>query len=297
MSNTGPILIVGKSGRVAQDLVAEAARLGVAAHAVGRPEVDVEHPETITRVMMHVRPCAVINAAAVGVVDEAERDPARAFALNRDGAGRVASAASGAAIPFLHISTDFVFDGNKRTPYREEDEPAPVNAYGRSKLAGEEEVLAHPSAFVFRTAWVYGPHGNNFLTAMLRLAEKQDSVRVVADQVGSPTAGAELARALLDIAGRLVAGSGASPGIYHLAGSGETSWCGLAETIFSGWARRGHRVPRTEPIAMAEWPSPAQRPPYSALDCGKLERAFGIRLPRWQESVERCLDALHHAKA
>jgi len=293
----GSILIVGKSGRVAQDLMAEAARLGVAAHAAGRPEVDIEHPETIARVMMHVRPCAVINAAAVGMVDEAERDPARAFALNRDGAGRLASAASGADIPFLHISTDFVFDGNRRTPYREEDEPAPVNAYGRSKLAGEEEVLVHPRAFVFRTAWVYGPHGNNFLTTMLRLAEKQNSVRVVADQVGSPTAGADLARALLGIAARLAAGFGASPGIYHLAGSGETSWHSLAEEIFSGWARRGHRVPRIEPIAMAEWPSPARRPPYSALDCGKLERAFGIRLPPWQESVERCLDALHHAKA
>ena len=293
----GPILIAGKSGRVAQDLVAEAAHLAVAAEARGRPELDIEDADATARVVAAVRPCAIVNAAAVGMVDEAERDHARAFALNRDGAARLAAAAARAKIPFLHISTDFVFDGHKRTPYREDDAPAPVNAYGRSKLAGEQAVCeAHPSAFVFRTAWVYGPHGNNFLTAMLRLAEKQDSVRVVADQVGSPTAGADLARALLDIAGRLAAGFQASPGVYHLTGSGETSWRGLAEAIFAGWARRGKRVPRIEPIAMADWPSPAQRPPYSALDCGKLERAFGIRLPPWQESVERCLDALH-AKA
>jgi len=298
MADPNPILIAGKSGRVAQDLVAEAARLGVAARALGRPELDIENADTIARVIAATRPCGIVNAAAVGMVDEAERDHARAFALNRDGAARLAAAAAREKIPFLHISTDFVFDGGKRTPYREDDAPAPLNAYGRSKLAGEQAVReAHPSAFVFRTAWVYGPHGNNFLTAMLRLAEKQDSARVVADQTGSPTAGADLARALLDIASRLAGSFQASPGIYHLAGSGETSWHGLAEAIFSGWARRGNRVPRLEPIAMADWPSPAQRPPYSALDCGKLERAFGIRLPAWQESVERALDALHPAKA
>src|SRR5262245_28983466 len=229
MAAAGPILIAGKSGRVAQDLVAEAARIALPTRAFGRPELDIEDDDAIARVMAAARPCAIVNAAAVGMVDEAERDPPRAFALNRDGAARLATAAAREKIPFLHISTDFVFDGGKRTPYREDDAPAPVNTYGRSKLAGEQAVRdAHPAAFVFRTAWVYGPHGNNFLTAMLRLAEKQDAVRVVADQTGSPTAGADLAGALLDIAGRLAAGFRASPGVYHLAGSGETTWHGLA---------------------------------------------------------------------
>jgi dTDP-4-dehydrorhamnose reductase len=131
---------------------------------------------------------------------------------------------------------------------------------------------------------------------MLRLAETQDVVRVVADQYGSPTAGADLARALLDIAARRATAPSEASGIYHLAGTGETSWHGLAEAIFAGWARRGHRVPHVEPISMAEWPSPAQRPPYSALDCRKVECVFGIRLPCWEESVDRCLDAIHRTR-
>jgi dTDP-4-dehydrorhamnose reductase len=297
MVNSSPILIAGRNGRVARDLAEQAARLGFTARAVGRPELDIENVDAIARVMAAERPCAIVNAAAVGLVDEAERNPERALALNRDGAARLAAAAAHAGIPFLHISTDFVFDGSKRTPYVEEDPAAPANIYGRSKLAGEQAVLAaHPSALVLRTAWVYGRHGTNFLTTMLRLAETQDVVRVVADQYGSPTAGADLARALLDIAARRATAPSEASGIYHLAGTGETSWHGLAEAIFAGWARRGHRVPHVEPISMAEWPSPAQRPPYSALDCRKVECVFGIRLPCWEESVDRCLDAIHRTR-
>jgi dTDP-4-dehydrorhamnose reductase len=297
MVNSSSILIAGRNGRVARDLAEQAARLGFTVRAVGRPELDIENVDAIARVMAAERPCAIVNAAAVGLVDEAERNPERALALNRDGAARLAAAAANAGIPFLHISTDFVFDGSKRTPYVEEDPAAPANIYGRSKLAGEQAVLAaHPSALVLRTAWVYGRHGTNFLTTMLRLAETQDVVRVVADQYGSPTAGADLARALLDIAARRATAPNEASGVYHLAGTGETSWHGLAEAIFAGWARRGHRVPRVEPIPMAEWPSPAQRPPYSALDCRKVECVFGIRLPSWEESVDRCLDAIHRTR-
>jgi dTDP-4-dehydrorhamnose reductase len=195
------------------------------------------------------RPCAIVNAAAVGSVDEAERNSERALALNRDGAARLAAAAAHAGIPFLHISTDFVFDGSKRTPYVEEDPAAPANIYGRSKLAGEQAVLAaHPSALVLRTAWVYGRHDTNFLTTMLRRAETQDVVRVVADQYGSPTAGAELARALLDIAARRATGPNEATGIYHLAGAGETSWRGLAEAILArlGAARASRAAGRAD---------------------------------------------------
>jgi hypothetical protein len=147
--------------------------------AVGRPELDIENVDAIARVMGAERPCAIVNAAAVGLVDEAERNPERALALNRDGAARLAAAAAHSGIPFLQISADFVFDGSKRTPYVEDDPAAPANIYGRSKLAGEQAVLAaHPSALVLRTAWVYGRHGTNFLTTMLRLAETQDVVRI-----------------------------------------------------------------------------------------------------------------------
>jgi dTDP-4-dehydrorhamnose reductase len=153
MVNSSPILIAGRNGRLARDLAEQAARLGFTARAVGRPELDIENVDAIARVMAAERPCAIVNAAAVRLVDEAERNPERALALNRDGAARLAAAAAHAGIPFLHISTDFMFDGSKRTPHVEEDPAAPANIYGRSKLAGEQAVLAaHPSALVLRTA-------------------------------------------------------------------------------------------------------------------------------------------------
>jgi dTDP-4-dehydrorhamnose reductase len=289
-----PLLIAGKRGRVAQDLVAAAQRLGVDARALGRPELDIEAPESIDRALATHAPCAIVNAAAVGTFDEAERDPPRAFALNRTGAAHLAAAARRGGIPFLHLSSDSVFDGSKRTPYVEDDPVAPLSAYARSKAEGEQAVLdADPSALVVRTAWVYGPYGANFLTAMLRLAETQDEVRVVSDQYGTPTAGADLARAVFDIVSRLVEERAKiAAGIYHVAGTGVTSWLGLAQAIFAGWARRGHRVPHIVPIRLADWPSPAQRPLYSALDCSKVSRAFGITMPCWDESLELCLDEL-----
>jgi dTDP-4-dehydrorhamnose reductase len=288
---TGPILIAGKRGRVAQDLVAEAQRSGVAVRALGRPELDIEAPQSIARAVGSEAPCAIVNAAAVGTFDDAERDPARAFALNRTGAAHLAAEARRAGIPFLHLSSDSVFDGSKRAPYVEDDPVAPLSTYARSKAEGEQAVLdADPSALIVRTAWVYGPHGANFLTAMLRLAETEE-VRVVADVYGTPTAGADLAHAVFTVVSRLVKERAeVGPGIYHVAGTGVTSWLGFAQAIFAGRARRGHRVPRIVPIPLADWPSPAQRPHYSALDCGKVARVFGITMPRWEESLELCLD-------
>jgi dTDP-4-dehydrorhamnose reductase len=298
-SPPGPILIAGKRGRVAQDLVAQAQRLGIEVRALGRRELDVENPETIARVIAAQAPRAIINAAAVGSFDEAERDPGRAFALNRDGAGHLAAAARRAGVPFLHLSSDYVFDGAKRAPYVEDDPVVPLSRYGRSKAEGEQAVLdAAPSALIVRTSWVYGPHGANFLTAMLRHAETQDETRVVADQYGTPTAGADLARALFGIVERLTEERAAvAPGIYHVAGTGVTSWLGFAEAIFAGWARRGHRVPRIVPIRLADWTSTAPRPHYSALDSGKVARVFGIRMPRWEESLEECLELLDRTRS
>jgi dTDP-4-dehydrorhamnose reductase len=292
VTQRSPILIAGKRGRVAQDLVAEAQRSGVAVRALGRPELDIEAPESIARAIGSQAPRAIVNAAAVGTFDDAERDPDRAFALNRTGAAHLAAEARRAGIPFLHLSSDSVFDGSKRAPYVEDDPVAPLSIYARSKAEGEQAVLdAEPAALIVRTAWVYGPHGANFLTAMLRLAETQEEVRVVSDVYGTPTAGADLARAVFAIVSRLVdERATVEPGIYHVAGTGETSWLGFAESIFTGWARRGNRVPRIKPIPLAEWSSPAQRPHYSALDSGKAERAFGITMPRWEDSLELCLD-------
>jgi dTDP-4-dehydrorhamnose reductase len=288
------ILIAGRSGRVARDLIEAAQALGVEVTALGRPDLDLNDRDCVARVVEAVAPRAIVNAAGQVVVDEAERDPRRAFAINCDGAAHVAAVAARASVPLVHLSSDYVFDGAKMAPYREDDPPAPLSVYGRSKAAGEQAVLAaHPGAIVVRTSWVYGPYGVNFLTTMLRLADAQEVVRVVADQYGTPTAGADLARALLDMAVRVAAnGSGASPGIYHVAGSGEATWFGFAEAIFAGWARRGHRVPKVRPIPLADWPGPAPRPRDSRLDCGKLTRTFGITLPAWQDSLEHCLDRL-----
>src|SRR5262245_24549756 len=180
MGKSGPILIAGRRGRIAHDPIGQAPCRGLPVLALGRPSLDIEDADSIARAIDDVQPRAIVNAAGYVSVDEAERDPALAFALNRDGAARLAAAAAG--IPFVHLSTDYVFDGSKHAPYVEDDAPAPLSVYGRSKAAGEEAVLErNPAALVVRTSWVYSAHGANFLTTMLQLAQSQDKVRVVAD--------------------------------------------------------------------------------------------------------------------
>jgi dTDP-4-dehydrorhamnose reductase len=296
MTSTCPILVAGRSGRLARSLAEAAAARGMPLRALGRPDLDIEDSRSIADAMTATAPIAVINAAGHVMADEAERAPNRAFAINRDGAARLAAAAACAGVPYVHLSTDYVFDGAQRTPYRETDVAQPLSVYGQSKAAGEQAVLtAHPAAVVVRTSWVFGRQGPNFVTTMLRCAATQDSVQVVTDQYGAPTEANALAHALLDLTGQLLQTPGTERGgIYHIAGIGGTTWFNLAEATFAGWARRGHRVPRLEPIGSAQWRGLARRPPYSLLDCGKAERVFGIRLPPWQESLESCLDALHH---
>jgi dTDP-4-dehydrorhamnose reductase len=291
------ILVVGRSGRLAQSIVAEAARLGLTLRSLGRPELDIDDPDSIARVLRAESPRAIVNAAGLVDVDEAEKHPDRAFALNRDGAARLAEAAARAQIPFLQVSSDYVFDGRKTTPYVESDATGPLNVYGRSKVAGEVAVLtAYPSAIVVRTSWVFTPFGKSFITAMLALARTHETVRVVADQTGTPTSGAELAKAMLDMTVRMLRDGTQSGGIYHLASSGETTWFGFAQAIFDGWARLGHRVPLLQPMTRSEW-GLAARPRYSSLDCEKIERTFGIRLPPWQPALQECLDQMLRADA
>jgi dTDP-4-dehydrorhamnose reductase len=293
MTSAAPILLVGRSGRVSRALVEEARRRNLPVRALGRPELDIENPDSIKRVVDAEMPRAIVNCAGLVVVDAAECDPDWAFRINRDGPAHLAKVAAGCGIPFVHLSSDYVFDGSKMAPYREDDPPRPVSVYGRSKAAGEAAVLAAcPAAIVVRTSWIYGSHEPNFVTTMLRAARTQSSVRVVCDQRGSPTADTDLAGALLEIAsGMLDKKAGHDPGLYHVAGSGEATWSSLAEALFAGWAKRGHRVPAIEPIALADWPGEARRPLDSRLDCGKAERVFGIRLPEWRVSLERFLDS------
>jgi dTDP-4-dehydrorhamnose reductase len=292
MSDERPILVAGRAGQVARCLVEAAARNGVRLVALGRPDLDIGDACSIAHAVAATRPGLIVNAAAYTAVDRAESEPAQAFAINRDGAARLTAAAAAARIPFVHISTDYVFDGRKPTPYREDDPTAPLGVYGRSKLEGEVAVReACPAALVLRTSWVYSPYGQNFVRTMLRLAETGNVVRVVDDQHGAPTSAADIASAILALVPQLLAGR-CSGGLYHLAADGTTTWHGFAAAIFAGWKARGRRVPALEPITTAGYPTRARRPANSRLDCGRIARDFGIRLPPWQQSLAVCLDAL-----
>jgi dTDP-4-dehydrorhamnose reductase len=294
MRQSRPILVAGRSGQVARCLVEVASDRGLRLVALGRPDLDIENSDLIGRTVAAIAPGMIINAAAYTAVDKAEREPARAFAINRDGAGRLAAAAAAARIPYIHLSTDYVYDGLKPSAYVEGDPPSPQNVYGRSKLEGEAVVRdVCPFALVLRTSWIYSPYGQNFVKTMVRLAQNRELVRIVDDQRGAPTAARDFASAILDMARQLPgAPREARAGIYHLTARGDTTWHGFADAIFAGWKERGRRVPRLERIATAEFPVAAPRPLNSRLDCTKIEKAFGVRLPHWSESLGPCLDAL-----
>ncbi len=282
-----PILVTGGTGQVATALGAAAGTV-----LVGRPEFDFDRPETLATVFAASRPRLVVNAAAWTAVDAAEAEPEAAMRANRDGPAALARLCADAGIPIVHISTDYVFDGDKGAPYVEADPPSPTGVYGRTKLAGEAAVLAAcPQAIVLRTSWVYAATGKNFVRTMLGAARKTDRLRVVADQRGCPTSAADLAAAILAIAARLEdswrPGFG---GVFHAAGTGETTWHGLAVAVFEQAARHGQPKPEVTPIATADWPTPARRPADSRLDCARLGRVFDIRLPDWRPSLDRTID-------
>ncbi|MBB4382481.1 dTDP-4-dehydrorhamnose reductase [Bradyrhizobium sp. SBR1B] len=290
----GPILIAGRNGQLGSCLRELAALRGLSAVALGREELDLEVRDGIDRTVASIAPSMIINAAAYTAVDGAEAEVGKAFSINRDGAAALADVAWQRNIPFVHLSTDYVFDGAKREAYDEADVPAPLNTYGASKLAGEAAVLAaHPLATVVRSSWIYSATGSNFVRTMLQLAETRPIVRVVCDQHGSPTSAAELAAALLKIAERSITDDRRiAAGIFHVSGQGTTSWHGFAEAIFDGLSRRGVRPPALEAITTEQYPCAARRPLNSRLDSSKVERVFGIRLPAWRHSLETCLDQL-----
>jgi dTDP-4-dehydrorhamnose reductase len=286
------ILVTGGEGQLARAL-ADAAR-GRAIARVGRPGFDFDDPATIAATLERVAPALVINAAAYTAVDKAEQDEAAAYRANRDGPGILARSCAQAAIPLIHVSTDYVFDGLKGAPYVEDDAPNPTGVYGASKLAGEQAVLdACPRAIVLRTSWVYAATGKNFVLTMLNAARKAPRLRVVGDQRGCPSAAIDLADAIWAIATRLDAGwSGSFGGVFHLAGTGETTWHGLAVAAFAEAARHGLTAPPVDAIATADWPTPARRPPDSRLDCAKLAAVFGVAMPPWRETLGRVIDTV-----
>jgi dTDP-4-dehydrorhamnose reductase len=289
------IVVTGREGQVVRSLLERGSGEGVQIAALGRPELDLAGPpEAIVAAIEAARPDAIVSAAAYTQVDKAESEPELAFAINERGAGAVARAAHRLGVPLVHLSTDYVFDGSKPSPYVEEDATGPVSAYGRSKLAGEKAVLAeHDDVAILRTSWVYSRFGANFVRTMLRLARERDEVAVVADQRGNPTSAFDVADAIIRIVGNLGRGDDpAQRGIFHMTAGGEASWAEFAEAIFTASAEAVGPTARVKHITSADYPTPARRPANSRLDSSKLARLHGVRLPEWETSVTHVVQRL-----
>jgi dTDP-4-dehydrorhamnose reductase len=280
------LVVTGKTGQVATSLLTRAA--GHTVITAGRPEFDLAKAAGVADAIAAHRPDVIVNAAAYTAVDRAEHEPDLAFAVNRDGAAAVAGAALQLGVPLIHLSTDYVYDGRKTSPYVESDATHPLGVYGQSKLEGEQAVLAEcPEALILRTSWVYSPFGANFVKTMLRLGKEREVVRVVDDQTGNPTAALDIADAILRIAPGLASG-----GLYHLAGEGHVTWCGLARHIFDVSRELGGPAPRVEAITTADYPTPARRPQHSWLASDAFAGRFGFRLPQWQAAVRHTVEML-----
>ena len=277
------VLVFGHSGKVATEL----RRQGDVV-ALNRDEADLAMPQRCAAIIAEIGPDVVINAAAYTGVDAAETDEALATLINGEAPTAMAVAAAALQIPFLHISTDYVFDGSPGRAWRPEDAASPIGAYGRSKLAGELGVRrAGGQHVILRTAWVFSAHGSNFVKTMLRLADTRDRLSVVADQTGGPTAAADIAAALLTISSAFRAGNGAS-GTYHFAGAPATSWANFARAIFVA----AGKATEVDDIAASDYPTPARRPENSVLDCTTLKDDFGIAQPDWRDGLEKVLREL-----
>ena len=286
------ILLLGTGGQVGHELQRTLAPLGEV-HGLDFPAVDLARPDSLVAACRETRPSLIVNAAAYTAVDRAESEPALAHAINGVAPGILAEEARRRDAVLVHYSTDYVFDGSRRTPYAEDDAPAPLNEYGRSKLAGDLAIAQSGCKhLVFRTTWVYGPRGKNFLLTMLSLAASREEIRVVDDQVGAPTTSLFLAQATARALAAIPA-EGVASGIYNLSAAGETSWAGFARAIFERMAARpGFRAPRVVPIATRDYPTPATRPAYSVLSHRKLRSAFGFAPSRWEAQLDECLARL-----
>jgi dTDP-4-dehydrorhamnose reductase len=288
------VLITGAYGQVGHELVRLALE-GFQAHGLGSASLDIANYQQALRVIEECRPQLIINAAAYTAVDKAESEPERALAVNRDGVANLAVIAERLGIPVFHISTDYVFAGDASAPYREDDPTGPTGVYGVSKLEGEQALAAHCTRhIILRTSWVFGSHGNNFVKTMLRLGRERDELGVVADQHGCPTSAASIARALWALAERYRAQGALQWGLYHYSGAPACSWHEFAVEIFRQAHELGllHRVPDVKSISTADYPTPARRPAWSVLDCGKLREAHGIAQADWRAELQQVLRAL-----
>jgi dTDP-4-dehydrorhamnose reductase len=294
---SAPILVIGRSGQVARAL----ARLGRIQDrdvlTLGRPEADLARPETLIAALARHAPAAVVNAGAYTAVDDAESDRDQAFAVNAAGAGHLARACAEVDVPLIHISSDYVFDGRGRRPWREDDAIAPLSAYGDSKAEGEVEVRAAGGRHVIlRTSWLYSEAGRNFLTTMLRLSRERPELAIVDDQTGAPTWATDVAAAISRIIETAAGGRDDIWGTFHFANAGSTTWFGFASAIFARAEALGWQVPDLKPITTGEYPTPARRPAYSVLDTGKFARVFGIAPHDWRDALDRCMARVAHSE-
>lgn len=288
------VLMFGVAGQVAVEVL-RLAGPGLTVEALSRAEADLADPEACAARVAATDADVVINAAAYTAVDRAESEEALATVVNGHAPGAMARAAAARGIPFLHVSTDYVFDGSGATPWREDAPTAPLGAYGRSKLEGERQVaVAGGPHVVLRTAWVFAAHGGNFVRTMLRVGAERDRLTVVDDQRGGPTAAADIAAALIAVARAFKAGRGVS-GVFHFAGSPTVSWREFAVEIFrrADWIR----APEVLAIRTEDWPTPAARPRNSALDCARIAATYGVAQPDWRPALGRVLAELRERTA
>lgn len=284
------VLLLGASGQ----LGAELGRLLEDRYeltALTRAEADFSQPEQVGKIVADLKPDILLNAAAYTAVDRAESEPELAFLVNARTPEILAQEAARFGGLLIHYSTDYVFDGSKAAPWVEDDPAGPLSVYGRSKLAGEQAIAAQGGNYlIFRTSWVFAPHGKNFLLTVLRLARERNQLAIVADQKGAPTSAAAIARATAQV----LEGGGERPsGVYHLTCAGETTWHGFAQAILEEASEAlGGKRPKVLPIPTSQYPTPANRPANSVLDNGKLLRTFGVALPRWREALAEAVSQL-----
>lgn len=282
------VLVTGSNGQVGYCLVQQLRQQNADFLALNRDQLDITQRQAVWQTVSDYRPDVIINAAAHTAVDKAESEAEQAFAINRDGAAYLAEAAQQIGAAMLHISTDYVFDGQATQPYTETDATAPQGVYGQSKLAGEQAVLAACSrSIILRTAWVFGEHGHNFVKTMLRLGRERDSLGIVSDQHGAPTYAGDIAAALLHIAHHITQGKPTEYGIYHFSGKPYVSWYQFAEAIFQQAQQQGilANTPQLLAIATPDYPTPAKRPANSCLQLDKIQQAFGISPSDWQQAL------------
>ena len=295
-SDVPGVLLLGGGGQVGLALAAHDWPQAVRLRVPSRAQADFAEPAALAAYLVENlaagRGDIVVNAAAYTAVDRAEAEVADAWAVNALAPAVIAAETARLGVPLIHLSTDYVFDGSKDTPYVETDAVGPRSVYGASKEGGEQAVrTANPRHVIVRTAWVYGPHRANFVKTMLRVGGERDSLSVVDDQIGCPTSTADIATAIAIIVGAITDGR-TDWGTYHLAGTGETSWFGFASAIFDGVRARGGRAPALHPIETSGYPTPARRPANSRLDCTRFERVFGFRARPWEDALADTLDTL-----